>query len=160
MRLLNYNISELQIKIAQAGGSPGQAGGFNQEVAKLKAENAQLKTEVDAWKSKLTAAEVANGKKVICSGPVKKSGIAEKASEPVKEEATEKKEEKPAKGKGEKKEKPPKEKKEVKKEDEAPVDIGRLDLRVGHIRKATRHPDADSLYVEEIDCGDGEGRIR
>merc|ERR1711971_527442 len=70
--------------------------------------------------------------------------------EPVKEETTEKKEEKPVKGKGEKKEKPPKEKKEVKKEDEAPVDIGRPDLRVGHIRKATRHPNADSLYVEEI----------
>ena len=34
------------------------------------------------------------------------------------------------------------------------MDIGRLDLRVGHIRKATRHPDADSLYVEEIDCGE------
>ena len=59
-----------------------------------------------------------------------------------------------AKAKGEKKEKPAKEKKEVKKEEEAPVDIGRLDLRVGHIRKATRHPDADSLYVEEIDCGE------
>ena len=42
----------------------------------------------------------------------------------------------------------------MKKEEEAPVDIGRLDLRVGHIRKATRHPDADSLYVEEIDCGE------
>ena len=130
-------------------------------MAKLKAENAQLKSEVDAWKSKLTAAEVANGKKVICSGPVKKSGGAEKLPEPIKEETAEKKkEEKPAKGKGEKKEKPPKEKKEVKKEDEPPVDIGRLDLRVGHIRKASRHPDADSLYVEEIDCGDGEGRIR
>ena len=146
--------------MAQAGGSQGQAGGLNQEVAKLKAENAQLKSEVDSWKSKLTAAEVANGKKVICSGPVKKSGGAEKVPELVKEEVAEKKEEKPAKAKGEKKEKPPKEKKEVKKEDEAPVDIGRLDLRVGHIRKASRHPDADSLYGEEIDCGDGEGRIR
>ena len=64
-------------------------------MAKLKAENAQLKSEVDAWKSKLTAAEVANGKKVICSGPVKKSGGAE--PEPAKEEFTEKKEEKEAK---------------------------------------------------------------
>ena len=91
---------------------------------------------------------------------IEESGGGDKVSEPVKEEVVEKKEEKPAKGKGEKKEKPPKEKKEVKKEDEAPVDIGRLDLRVGHIRKASRHPDADSLYVEEIGCGDGEGRIR
>ena len=48
--------------------------------------------------------------------------------------------------------------KEVKKEDEAPVDIGRLDLRVGHIRKASKHPDADSLYIEEIDCGEEKPR--
>merc|ERR1712241_124638 len=46
----------------------------------------------------------------------------------------------------------------VKKEEEAPVDIGRLDLRVGHIRKASKHPDADSLYVEEIDCGEEKAR--
>ena len=26
----------------------------------------------------------------------------------------------------------------------------RLDMRVGLIRKATKHPDADSLYVEEV----------
>ena len=98
----------------------------------------------------MTAAEVANGKKVICSGPAKKSpGVVEKVAEKVADPAKEEKEEKPAK-----------EKKEVKKEEEAPVDIGRLDLRVGHIRKASRHPDADSLYVEEIDCGDSEGRIR
>ena len=37
-------------------------------------------------------------------------------------------------------------------EPEAPVDIGRLDLRVGHIRSAKKHPDADSLYVEEVSC--------
>merc|ERR1712066_851010 len=63
-----------------------------------------------------------------------------------------------SKPKAEKKEKPPKEKKEVKKEEETPVDIGRLDLRVGHIRKASKHPDADSLYLEEIDCGEEKPR--
>ena len=35
-------------------------------------------------------------------------------------------------------------------EPEGPVDIGRLDLRVGHIKSAKKHPDADSLYVEEV----------
>jgi hypothetical protein len=30
------------------------------------------------------------------------------------------------------------------------VDVGRLDLRVGHIRSAKKHPDADALYVEEV----------
>lgn len=32
-------------------------------------------------------------------------------------------------------------------------DITRLDLRVGLITKAERHPDADSLYLETIDVG-------
>jgi tRNA-binding EMAP/Myf-like protein len=38
------------------------------------------------------------------------------------------------------------------------VDLSLLDLRVGVIRKAERHPDADTLYVEEVDCGEAEPR--
>ena len=37
-----------------------------------------------------------------------------------------------------------------------PVDI--LDLRVGKIVKVDRHPNADSLYLEEIDVGEGQPR--
>ncbi|KAL4436391.1 hypothetical protein ABPG77_009953 [Micractinium sp. CCAP 211/92] len=40
------------------------------------------------------------------------------------------------------------------KEPERPVDVGRLDLRVGLINKAWRHLDAESLYVEEVDVGE------
>ncbi|CDF88921.1 ZYBA0S03-05006g1_1 [Zygosaccharomyces bailii CLIB 213] len=32
-----------------------------------------------------------------------------------------------------------------------------IDLRVGFIQKAIKHPDADSLYVSTIDCGDADG---
>jgi len=161
IELLRKQISE--IKVAQQGGAAG--AGFNKEIEKLRSENSELKTQVESWKQKLTAAELANGKKMVCSGPTKKTeSSAPAAVEKTVEESQKKedkpkgKEEKPSKPKGEKKEKPPKEKKEVKKEDEAPVDIGRLDLRVGHIRKASKHPDADSLYVEEIDCGEEKPR--
>lgn len=41
---------------------------------------------------------------------------------------------------------------------EKPVDIGRLDLRVGRIIDVNRHPDADSLYVEKVDLGGHEIR--
>lgn len=34
---------------------------------------------------------------------------------------------------------------------------GMIDFRVGHIQKAIKHPDADSLYVSTIDMGDAEG---
>ncbi|GMT24200.1 hypothetical protein PFISCL1PPCAC_15497, partial [Pristionchus fissidentatus] len=38
------------------------------------------------------------------------------------------------------------------------IDIGRLDLRVGRIIKCDHHPDADSLYVEQIDVGEDSPR--
>ncbi|KAI3988539.1 hypothetical protein MKX01_026353 [Papaver californicum] len=42
--------------------------------------------------------------------------------------------------------------------DEIKIAISRLDIRVGLITKAMRHPDADSLYVEEIDVGEAAPR--
>ncbi|KAI9270750.1 hypothetical protein BDA99DRAFT_502596 [Phascolomyces articulosus] len=67
-------------------------------------------------------------------------------------------------GKKDKKDKKDKKEKKEKKpaapaEPEQPV-FTRLDIRVGYIRKCEKHPDADALYVEEIDCGDGEGQYR
>ncbi|KAF3677233.1 putative methionine--tRNA ligase, partial [Capsicum annuum] len=41
---------------------------------------------------------------------------------------------------------------------EAEISISRLDIRVGLITKAQKHPDADSLYVEEIDVGESQPR--
>ena len=41
---------------------------------------------------------------------------------------------------------------------EGPIDVSRLDMRVGCIVNVKKHPDADSLYVEDVDLG--EGRIR
>jgi len=43
------------------------------------------------------------------------------------------------------------------KEEEKPVDVSRLDLRVGKIVKVDKHPTADTLYVEEIDLGETAG---
>ncbi|KAF2863694.1 nucleic acid-binding protein [Piedraia hortae CBS 480.64] len=40
---------------------------------------------------------------------------------------------------------------------ERPLSPALIDLRVGHILKAVRHPDADSLYVSTIACGDAPG---
>lgn len=61
--------------------------------------------------------------------------------------------------------KPPKEKKPkgntaTSKEtvEELPVDFGRLDFRVGKIIEVSKHPDADSLYLEKIDCGEPQPR--
>jgi aminoacyl tRNA synthase complex-interacting multifunctional protein 1 len=41
--------------------------------------------------------------------------------------------------------------------EEVPITPGMIDLRVGFIEKAVKHPDADSLYVSTIHMGDDEG---
>ncbi|XP_035280599.1 aminoacyl tRNA synthase complex-interacting multifunctional protein 1-like isoform X2 [Anguilla anguilla] len=41
---------------------------------------------------------------------------------------------------------------------EPKVDVSRLDLRVGRIVTAQKHPDADSLFVEEVDVGEAAYR--
>lgn len=42
--------------------------------------------------------------------------------------------------------------------EDAEPDVSRLDMRVGRIVKAEKHPDADALYVEEVDLGEGKNR--
>lgn len=54
--------------------------------------------------------------------------------------------------KGEKKEK--KQQSVAGSADSKPIDVSRLDLRIGCIITARKHPDADSLYVEEVDVGE------
>nr|CDS23245.1 aminoacyl tRNA synthase complex interacting [Echinococcus granulosus] len=45
-----------------------------------------------------------------------------------------------------------------KKGGDLPVDVSRIDMRVGKIVEVERHPDADSLYVEKVDMGEGKLR--
>lgn len=60
-----------------------------------------------------------------------------------------------AKPKKEKKEKAPKPQKAP--AAAAPLSPRLIDLRVGHILKAVKHPEADSLFVSTIDMGDAPG---
>lgn len=61
----------------------------------------------------------------------------------------------PAPHKKEKKEKQPKAPKQA--APEPPLSPSLIDLRVGHILQAIAHPNADSLYVSTIACGDPPG---
>jgi len=38
------------------------------------------------------------------------------------------------------------------------VDASRLNMRIGRIVGVQKHPDADSLYVEQVDVGEGKNR--
>lgn len=117
----------------------------------LAQQNADLKAEIEFAKKKLIQVETANGKRQI-SVPNRKlcTSSSVEAPQPQKDE------DKPAEQvqKQVKKEKVQKPQPEKKPEVEEPVHVGRLDLRVGQIMEVEKHPDADSLYVSKIQCGE------
>jgi aminoacyl tRNA synthase complex-interacting multifunctional protein 1 len=73
------------------------------------------------------------------------------------EETLKKLKEEKAKAKKEKKAKLAEEESKKQTETKAVPTPSAIDFRVGHIEKAIKHPEADSLYVSTIHCGDEEG---
>merc|ERR1712131_341955 len=130
----------------------------------LKQENAQLRKIVEKLKSDLTALELRNGKiQVALPKPQK-----QQAQKSKKESTNQKQESKPEAKKEEKtEEKPKKEKKQKESKpkaapappaDDKPIDVSRLSMKVGKIVECVKHPDADALYLEKIECGEAEPR--
>ncbi|XP_054846694.1 aminoacyl tRNA synthase complex-interacting multifunctional protein 1 isoform X2 [Eublepharis macularius] len=137
------------------------------EEKKLRVENAKLKKEIEVLKQQLIQAEIRNGVKQISaphSNIVSFSDVSQPtftaiSSSTPKDQSKgadeEKKKKERAEKKGEKKEK----KQQVPASDDSkPVDVSRLDLRIGCITTAKKHPDADALYVEEVDVGEANLR--
>lgn len=143
------------------------------EEKKLRVENAKLKKEIEELKQELIQAEIKNGVKQIpfpsgtplqANSTVSESviqfmpitPISSGAKEQVKGgEGEEKKVKEKLEKKGEKKEK---KQQSAGSADSKPIDVSRLDLRIGCIVTAKKHPDADSLYVEEVDVGEAVPR--
>lgn len=147
------------------------------EEDRLRIENEELRKDIETLKVQLILAEASNGVRQIALPTIKgreMSGSA-KDSAKVPEEPKVKVEpkgnggkEKPSKGE-KKKDQPntseaePKAKKgKPDKKAAAPanenVDVSRLDFRVGKIVKVEKHPDADTLYLEQVDVGEGKTR--
>lgn len=125
-------------------------------------ENANLVKQVELAKEQLIKLETLNGKVQIpipANKNDQKPAVAKDTNEkpvakPVKQTTdSAKPEAKPTK---EKKPKAPTAVKES--APELPVDFGRLDFRVGKIIEVSKHPDAESLYLEKIDCGEPQPR--
>lgn len=152
------------------------------EEERVKKENEELRKKIISLKTTLALAEIRNGVKQIPI-PAKKSKLqkstapeepvtAQQVSAAPEGKAKVKQETKPQKGKQAKSGdsaaksddaagKPKKvksEKKEAAGDADRPIDVSRLDLRVGKIIGVKKHPDADSLYVEEVDLGEGKTR--
>lgn len=129
----------------------------------LIAENAALQKQVEVVKAQLIALETKHGKKQIPVPGARNLCTDAKVIPvaPVTEVMVENKNTpKEAKPKQLKESKPKKEKPAAtdKESNELPVDVRRLDMRVGKIIEVSRHPDADGLYLEKIDCGEAQPR--
>ncbi|XP_062838693.1 aminoacyl tRNA synthase complex-interacting multifunctional protein 1 isoform X1 [Anolis carolinensis] len=141
------------------------------EEKKLRVENAKLKKEIEVLKQELIQAEIRNGVKQI-SVPTSETpstasfseGFSQPASAAItpsapkdqpKGASEEKKKKDKAEKKGEKKEK---KQQSAASDDSKPLDVSRLDFRIGCITTAKKHPDADTLYVEEVDVGEASPR--
>ncbi|XP_063708433.1 aminoacyl tRNA synthase complex-interacting multifunctional protein 1 [Culicoides brevitarsis] len=132
----------------------------------IQAENEALREEIEKAKAQLISLEVANGKRQIplpgesavsCSSvPTSAPPKVAKQEKPQKTEEKQEKVEKSDKPQKEKKAKPAKQ--PAAPAEEAPIDIRRLDLRVGKIVECQKHPDADGLYLEKIDVGEAAPR--
>ncbi|KAH8809083.1 hypothetical protein F5884DRAFT_845340 [Xylogone sp. PMI_703] len=110
-----------------------------------KAEKERLKKE------KAAAAAAAGGEKALPDRTKKDAAVAGAEKNPAAEGDT-----KPQQQKKEKKEKTPKQPK-APAQPAAPLSPSLIDLRVGHILKAIKHPEADSLFVSTIAMGDAPG---
>ncbi|KAK9875015.1 hypothetical protein WA026_005825 [Henosepilachna vigintioctopunctata] len=127
---------------------------------KLKKENDQLIQAIEEAKKRLIQLEVQNGVKQVPL-PSRKSTtqisdlVIDQNIEP---KVLEKQDSTSISDKKQKEEKPkkPKEPKEIKAD--LPIDIARLDLRIGHIDKVEKHPEADTLYLLQISCGEEKPR--
>ncbi|XP_034626713.1 aminoacyl tRNA synthase complex-interacting multifunctional protein 1 [Trachemys scripta elegans] len=142
------------------------------EEKKLRVENAKLKKEIEGLKQELIQAEIRNGVKHIpipSSGTITAASFSEDLPQPtpvtsspsgpkdqIKGGSEEKKKKEKAEKKGEKRER--KQLPAAGSDESRPMDVSRLDLRVGCIITAKNHPDADSLYVEEVDVGEANPR--
>lgn len=135
---------------------------------KLRIENENLRQQIELAKQQLIDLETRNGKKQILvprqnATSTKPSAVnnvpAKVSTKPVTN--TDNQAVKPSKDKKPKAEKTPWEKKPAAEKAPAtdePVDISRLDLRIGKIVDVQKHPDADALYLEKIDVGEDKPR--
>uniref|UniRef100_A0A8C6VEP4 Aminoacyl tRNA synthetase complex interacting multifunctional protein 1 n=1 Tax=Naja naja TaxID=35670 RepID=A0A8C6VEP4_NAJNA len=144
------------------------------EEKKLRVENAKLKKEIEVLKQELIQAEIRNGGEKYCvllsvppsdmasavsfSKDLSQTSSAAEALSDPKEQIKGPSEEKKKRDKTEKKGNQKERKKSAANDDSKPLDVSRLDLRIGCIVTAKKHPDADSLYIEEVDVGEANLR--
>ncbi|KAH9497623.1 Aminoacyl tRNA synthase complex-interacting multifunctional protein 1, variant 3 [Dermatophagoides farinae] len=145
------------------GGNVDNRNDIETEQQKLIAENQSLRNEIQRITQRLTDLEIqikgspnSSSTQVQQSQSEAKKVAVESKQKTEKQKKTEtkqaKSDTKPKGGKGNKAATT------TELESERLIDVSRLDLRVGKIIDVKKHPDADTLYVEQIECGEDKPR--
>lgn len=157
-------VLKLHLQFLQKIAAQKQTPGIQEQVSALSKENEKLREEAAKLKRELTYWEIRNGMSQVPFPTKKTSGVVKSESDskqpiPVTSATAiqsgkldQPTDAKLQKKKEKKEKKPQKEKSAV-----AKVDVSRLDFRVGKILSVKLHPDADTLYVEEVDIGEEGG---
>ncbi|GAB1601243.1 aminoacyl tRNA synthase complex-interacting multifunctional protein 1-like [Argonauta hians] len=135
---------------------------LRKEEERIRVENERLKCEVDDYKKKLMLAEIGNGIRQI---PLPNKRNLNQISEDPRVSPTKEVEVKKPKAEVKSEIKPtapvakpqpkPAAKSEPKSSD---IDVSKLKILVGFVKSAKKHPDADKMYVEEVDMGEEKPR--
>ncbi|KAL4716093.1 hypothetical protein ACJJTC_013870 [Scirpophaga incertulas] len=129
---------------------------IEEKIKSLVQENEILSLKVVQSKSELIRLETLNGKKqYTIPGKTQCSGNAV-ATEPISTTIEISKKEVLKKEKKEKSDQAKKIKEKT--ESTEVIDVRKLDFRIGKIIDVNKHPDADTLYVEKIECGEDKPR--
>ncbi|XP_039264762.2 aminoacyl tRNA synthase complex-interacting multifunctional protein 1-like [Styela clava] len=133
---------------------------IEKEEQRLKHENERLKEDVENLKTRLIIAEIKNGKMQVQLPSRKSTGSKKNVPPSDSSKPAQAKSNVDPDAKKQKSEKPSKKKAAAQKPkgEEGPVDVSRLDFRIGRIVKAEKHPDADSLYIEDVETGEEKNR--
>lgn len=154
-----------QLAILTALAAQKQQSSEDEEIKKISAENERLRKDLLKLKGDLQFYEVQNGVSQVALPP--KSNVSSKNEDtppPVAQPPSAESMEKPVK---EQKAKEPKKNKNNDAKGKAkqapadtgrPIDASRLNMRIGKVVDIKKHPDADGLYVEDVDLGEGKNR--
>ncbi|XP_029642215.1 aminoacyl tRNA synthase complex-interacting multifunctional protein 1-like [Octopus sinensis] len=124
------------------------------EEERIRRENERLKIEVGDYKKKLMLAEIGNGIRQI---PIPNKRNLDQITTDQRVSPTKELEVK--KVKAAPKPATPKAAAPVNSDNKtSEVDVSKLHIRVGFVKSAQKHPDADKMYVEEVDMGEEKPR--
>merc|ERR1712180_582106 len=156
-----------QISILTALASKKQEKDETGEIKRLQAENDQLAKELTQLKENVSYYEVQNGVAQV-SIPKSKSATSEpkvddnKDKQQQQQQQPEKQQQQQQQQKGNKGDKPKKEKQPKPAAQPAAaaadINVSKLNMKVGKIVSVEKHPDADTLYVEQVDVGEERHR--